>query len=147
MPLHWRRAYFMASLARHLSNGNIPDEVLAKNVSAALNHLVTPRGLIYFLNKRSIWKDLPTIEKAGPFITQQEIDKINQGALSIIPGWMWYAPERSMRRDCQLAIHAAVNSNNNASLNRKIEQSYGKYVEKPKKRSVFAQFLLGKNRP
>lgn len=147
IPLHARRAYFMASLARHLCDNNVPDEVLAKNVSAAMNHLVSPRGLIYFFNKQDLWKGLPTkIEKSGNRLSQEEIFRLNKEAVRIAPEWLRYSNERSMRQDAQLAALAAVACNNSSTFHRKLDQTYGKYKEQPKKRGLIATIFLGKEK-
>lgn len=144
IPLHARRAYFMASWARYLCNNNIPDEVLAKNVSAAMNHLVSPRGLIYFFNKQDMWQGLPNnIENEGHQLDPKQIALMNQLAVNAAPEWLRYSSEHSMRKDAQLAALAATACNHSATFQRKILQSY-KQVEKPKSRGILATLFLGK---
>lgn len=145
IPLHARRAYFMASLARHFCDNSIPDEVLAKNVSAAMNHLVSPRGLIYFFNKQSMWEGLPKgFTQAGDQLDQSKIAIMNQQAVDCAPDWLRYGNERSMRKDAQLAALAAVASNHSTTFQRKLVQTYNTSLAKPKRRGVLATVFLGK---
>lgn len=147
IPLHARRAYFMASLARRMCDNNIPDEVLARNVSAAMNHLVSPRGLIYFFNKQNVWEGLPKkLEKKGDHFSQEEIAAFNKQAVLITPEWLRYSNERSMRQDAQLAITAAIASQNSSTFQRKLAQVYGSAIEKPKRRSLLATIFFGKQK-
>lgn len=142
IPLHARRAYFMASLARYLCDNNIPDEVLAKNVSSAMNHLVSPRGLIFFFNKKDIWAGLPKeIERDGNVLDHHQIALLNQRAVSIAPEWLRYSTERTMRSDAQLAALAAAASNHSTTFQRKLVQTYNTSLAKPKRKGLLASLF------
>lgn len=145
VPLHARRAYFMASLAKYLCDNNVPENVLAENVAAAMNHLVSPRSLVYFFNKKGMWRDIPrTVNEDEKDLNYTQLATIVELVVKATPDWLKYSNIRSMKKDAQLAALAAFATNHSTTFQRKLVQTYHQYLEQPKPKGIVEVMIFGK---